>query len=550
MPQDPSTMNGIRPATGVRWTICALIFFAVTVNYLDRQLFSTLVPFFENDLKLGPTDLALLNVSFILPYGFFMMFVGRMIDRVGTRKGLGGAFVVWNVASIAHALVQSLSMFMGFRFILGVAESAMFPSGIKAMTDWFPRKERAFATGIFNAGSNLGAVLAPLLGVALATKFGWRACFIITGSVGIIWVFFWRQMYRAPSEHPKVSESELAFINSDPKESIEKLSFGELFALKPVYALMLAKALTDAPWWLYLTWMPKFLVDQFHVTPFFMGLAVPIIFIVADVGSIAGGWFSSSLIKKGLSVGHARKLAMATCAFLVFPVMLVGALVDHAPILGVPPVYWAVAIVSLAAGAHQGWSSNLFTLASDTLPKSAIAMGVGVINGFAMVGVSAFQFFVGRSVQVTGSYTLPFIGAGLVYPLGLLIIHLMMPRVEPAIPKRSAPMGLVAAGGVAVLAGLGLLQYWLNKPPYLTVSDYLADRGPEIKSTSPVAGPSAKVGWMDARWYRWKTDRGTSKLELVKMDLYGHPFVEGKGDAAAKYEGPKKDAVEKSFPMN
>lgn len=547
MRQEPSTTNVIKPLSNVRWTICALIFFAVTINYLDRQLFSTLVPFFEDDLKLGPTDLALLNVSFVLPYGLFMMFVGRMLDRTGNRVGLGISFVAWNLASLAHAFVRSLVGFMGFRFTLGVAESAMFPAGIKSMTNWFPRRERALATGIFNAGSNLGAMLAPLLGVYLATKYGWRTCFLITGGVGIVWVFFWTAYYREPHEHPKVSPSELAYIHSDAEPVTPSMSFGELFSLRPVYGLALAKALSDAPWWLYLTWVPKFLVDQFHVSTGFMSLAVPVIFIVADIGSIAGGWMSSRLIKSGFEVGPARKITMLTAAVLVSPVMLVGFLVGHEAVLGIDAVYWAVAAISLAAGAHQGWSSNLFTIGSDTLPKSAIGMGIGVINGFAMVGVSAFQFFVGRTVQVTGSYTLPFIAAGLLYPIALLIIHLFIPKVKQTRPQGTASIASIFVGGAAILFGLGWLQFALNKPPYSSVENYLSVRGAEIKAQSPKAGPTAKVGWMDARWYQWQTDDGKTKLELVKMDSYGHPFVDGKGDATAKYHGPKKDEVASKF---
>ncbi|MFZ4506242.1 MAG: MFS transporter [Fimbriimonas sp.] len=541
-------MSGAIPKNGFRWTVCALIFFATTVNYLDRQLFSLLVPFFEDDLKLGPTDLALINVSFILPYGFAMIFVGRYIDRVGIKRGLGQSFLLWNFASIAHALVQSLSGFMGIRFLLGLGESGMYPAAVKTMTDWFPVKERSLATGYFNAGANLGAILAPMLGVACAAAFGWRACFLITGGAGIIWIFWWQRMYRPPEEHPKVSPDELAHIRQDGHADVPALSYAQLFGMRPVYALALAKALSDAPWWFYLTWMPKFLVDQFHVSTTFMAFAIPVIYIVADGGSIAGGWMSSRLITKGRAVGPARKLTMLVCALLVVPVMSVGLLVDQPTFAGIPSVFWAVAITAIAAGAHQGWSCNLFTLISDTVPKNGMAMAVGLINGTAMIGVSAMQFFVGRSVQVTSSYTLPFIVAGSLYLIALACLHILLPRVEPWPTEKRASIPLVIAGGVAILAALGLLQYELNRPPYASVENYLATRGGQLKAIgTPVAGPDAKVGWMEAKWYQWKLADGKTKAELIKLDSRQVPFVEGKGATASRYQGPSADEVSRGF---
>ncbi len=534
---------------GYRWTICALIFFAVTINYLDRQLFSVLIPFFENDLRLGPTDLALINVSFILPYGFAMVFVGRAIDRVGLRKGLAAAFLLWNVASIGHALVRGLGGFMGARFMLGLGESAMYPSGVKTVTEWFPVRERSTATGVFNAGANMGAIAAPLLGVWIATVYGWRACFMITGAVGMVWLVFWQLIYRAPREHPRLSQEELALIEGEPEENATApLGYAELFALKPVYALSIAKALSDAPWWFYLFWLPKYLVDGFHVSKAFMAFALAFVYIVADVGSVAGGWLSSHWIAKGAEVGAARKRAMLVCALAVTPVIGVGFLNESSVVAGIPGVYLAVARIARAAGAHQGWSSNLFTLSSDTVPKPAVAMAVGAINGFAMIGTSAMQFFVGRAVALTSSYALPFAVAGTLYLVALLVLQLMMPQVRRVLPTKKANLAIVAAGAIAVLVGLGLLQYATNKPPYTSLDDYLAKRGTEVKATSPAtAGPVAKVGWMDARWYRWATSEGKPKLDLVKFDAANRPIVESKGAKAAHYEGPDEPLAEALF---
>lgn len=528
------------PKKGVRWTICALIFFAMTVNYLDRQLFSILVPFFEDDLKLGPTDLALINVCFILPYGFAMIFIGSFIDRIGTRKGLAITYGLWNVAMIGHALVRGLGGFMGARFLLGLGESGMYPSAIKTMTEWFPIRERALANGYVNAGANMGAFFAPIVGVYIANQYSWRACFVFTGIVGMVWLAFWIPKYRSPGEHPKVQQEELDYIHRDNETPTPKLSYAQLFAMRPIYGLSVAKALSDAPWWFYLTWMPKFLVDQFHLSTTFMAVAIPVIYVVADLGSIAGGWLSSNLIRRGYPVGTARKLTMLACAIAVIPVMSVGFLVDHADIAGIPTVYWTIGIVAIAAGAHQGFSSNLFTIISDTAPKSSIAMAVGAINGFAMIGASAMQFFVGRAVQVTSSYTLPFIAAGGLYLIALAALHLIVPKVEPAPTNKRANLFLVACGGAAVLAILGVLQYVMNKPPYASIDDYLAKRGQELHAGPPVVGPDATVGWMPAHWYVWNAGSAKPKYDLVKLDLHGSPFIESKGDKASRYKGPKQ----------
>lgn len=529
-----------------RWTICALIFFAVTINYLDRSLFAYMVPYFENDLKLGPTDLALINVSFILPYGFSMLFVGRWIDRVGLRRGLAGSFLLWNVASIGHALVRGLGGFMGFRFLLGLGESGMYPSGIKTVTEWFPVRERSTATGFFNAGANMGAIAAPLLGVWLAEHYGWRKCFVVTGVLGMVWLVFWQKAYKPPRQHPKVSPSELELIEGDPQEEHHNIGYAELFGMRPIYALSIAKALTDAPWWFYLFWLPKCLIDVFHTSKGFMAWALAFVYIVADLGSIAGGWLSSRLIEKGTPVGAARRTAMLACALSVVPVIGVGFLADRPEFAGIPSVYWAIALIAIAAGGHQGWSSNLFTLISDTTPKPAIAMAVGAINGFAMIGTSAMQFFVGAVVALTSSYTLPFLVAGSLYLVAWVVVQIMLPQVRPFAPKKKANLAVVGSGGVAVLIALSALQYVTNRPPYASMQDYLAVRATQIRATGrPIEGPAAKVGWMDARWYVWHVEGDKTKADLVKLDTHGSAFIESKGAKAAHYDGPSAAEVER-----
>ncbi len=534
------------PATRYRWTICALLFFATTINYLDRQLFANLVPFFQDDLRMGPTDLAIINVSFLLSYGIGMIFVGRFVDRVGTRKGLSVTFLVWNLASMGHALVGSIAGFTGIRALLGVGEAGNFPAAVKTVSEWFPKKERALATGWFNCGSNVGAVITPPLTVLLAATLGWRACFLILGGVGIVWLFFWQRMYRRPEDHPKVSPSELAYIRSDPPEPTEAVSYAALFRYRPLYGVSAAKFFTDAPWWFYLTWMPKFLVDEFDLSPAIMATALVAIYLFADVGAIFGGWLSSRLIKRGASVTAGRKLAMLVCALGAVPVIFVGRLVDTPTVGPIPSAWFAVAAIALAAAAHQGWSSNVYTVVSDALPRSAVAMAVGVITAFGVIGASLFQFLVGRSVALTGSYALPFLLAGTLYLVGLAAMHVILPRLEPGVPREPRNPRLTVAAvwavGLAVVLALGLVQYLLNKPPYDSERDYFAKRAGELKAASYLAGPPAKVGWMDARWIGWRTPDGV-KPELIKFDRDARPVIDPKGVATTKYEGPREQEV-------
>ncbi len=477
-----------------------------------------------------------------------MLFVGRFVDKVGLKRGLAATFLLWNIASIAHAFVRSLTGFMAVRTLLGIGESGMYPGAVKTSAEWFPIKERSVAMGIFNAGSNLGIIFSSIFGVAIAERYGWRECFFVTGGAGIIWIFFWRTLYRPPAEHPKVSPSELAYIHSDAIAPVEQISYSQLFGMRPVYALALAKALTDGPWWFVLLWLPKIIVDQFHVTGGFMAIALPVVYIVGDGGSVFGGWLSSWAIRRGIPTGSARKLVMLICASAIVPVASVGFLVDHPAIAGIPCVYLAVTILAVAGAGHQGWSTNLFTLISDTVPKSSLAMAAGAINGFAMVGVAVMQIFVGGIVQVTGSYTIPFIVAGCLYLFALLVLQVIMPKVHLYPTERRASIPAVVFGGILILVGLGFMQYKLSRPPYDSLTDYLAQRGPQVHATGAAsAGPAAAVGWMQSQWYAWPEPGGKPKIELIKFDTHGHPFIEDKGDKVKGYRGPTLPEVQRTL---
>lgn len=528
--------------TRVRWTVCALLFFATTINYLDRQLFSNLVPYLEDDLRLGPVDLSLINVSFLLSYGLGMLFVGRLIDTIGTKKGLGVSFLLWNVSAMLHGLVGGFGGLAVVRASLGITEAANYPACVKTVGEWFPKRERATANGWFNAGSNIGAVLAPLLAISLAEAVGWKACFFILGGAGLTWIFFWRKLYHAPNDHPSVSQEELDYIRQDGEVETEKMSYSTLLGLRPVYAIALAKCLSESPWWFYLTWLPKFLADEFHLNATFMRIAIPVVYLIADFGAVGGGWFSSRLIQKGTDPGKARKTAMLACALCAVPVMSVGSLIQAKEVAGIPAVAIVVFLVAIAASAHQGWSSNLYTLISDTVPKSGVAMTVGIATAAGVTGASVFQVFVGKSVELTGSYSICFIIAGGLYLLALLALQLLLPKVEMNQPNKRVSPALIGAIAASLVAVLLLLQTQLTKPPFQTQQDYEAKIASKGGTSKQVTG--AQVGWMRASWFKVSEPGKPDRFELVKFDDAGRPVIEKKPiKDLKKYKGPTMEQL-------
>jgi len=412
------------PGRGYRWTICALLFAATTINYIDRQVLGILAPTLQGEIGWSETDYGDIVSWFSFAYALGFLGMGRLMDRIGVRKGFSFAIVAWSLAAMGHAFARTVGGFSIARGALGLGESGNFPGAIKATAEWFPRKERALATGIFNAGSNVGAIVGPLSVPFIAAAWGWRWAFIITGALGFIWLAFWLAVYRSPEQHPRVSPQELAYIRSDPVEATTRVPWLTLLRHRQTWAFFIGKFLTDPIWWFYLYWLPKFLDAQYGVK--LIGLAAPLIaiYLVADVGSVGGGWVSSALIKRGWSVNRGRKTAMLIAALLIVPTMLA----PHAPSLWV-----AVAIVSLAAASHQWWSANLFTTASDMFPRRAVASVVG-IGGFAgAMGGVLFQRATGRILEATNNnYSIIFMVCGLAYVTALLIMHLMVPRLEPA----------------------------------------------------------------------------------------------------------------------
>jgi MFS transporter, ACS family, hexuronate transporter len=406
-----------------RWVICGLLLLGTTKNYMDRWVLSALKTTLQHDL--GWNEINYSNVVFVFQaaYAVGMLAVGRFIDRVGTRLGYAIVMIFWSFASMAHAMGSSLSSFFMARIALGFGEAGVFPASIKAVAEWFPAKERALATGIFNAGTNVGVILAGLSVPWITLHFGWRWTFVIVGSLGFAWLALWLLLYRKPENHPRCSKAELEYILGDAPQPAQKIKWLNLLPYRQTWAYACGKFLTDPIWWFYLFWMPDFLERQHGVHLAQLGLPIVVIYLISDVGSVAGGWFSSSLIQKGVSVNAGRKIAMLVCAIGIVPIVFA---------YRVSGLWPAVLLVGLAAAGHQGFSANLYTLTSDMFPKRAVASVVGIGGMAGAVGGMLIAKIVGYVLQWTGSYMIPFLIAGSAYLLALALIHVLAPRMEPA----------------------------------------------------------------------------------------------------------------------
>jgi ACS family hexuronate transporter-like MFS transporter len=418
--------NVLTPVTrigNVRWRICALLFFATTINYVDRAVLGILAPTLRTEIGWTDLEYGRISAAFTLAYAIGFIFAGWFIDRVGTRIGYAVYLIVWSLAAAAHALASTPIAFGAARFALGLGESGNFPAAIKTVAEWFPRHERAFATGIFNAGSNVGVIVAPLVVPWLTLNWSWRVAFTVTGLSGLVWIFFWWPMYRRPDEHPTLSTAERQHIESDAPEPAVKVSWLELLRHRQAWAFAAGKFLTDSVWWFYLFWFPLFMADTFGFDLRNIGLPMITVYLLADVGSVGGGWLSSHLLKRGWTPNAARKTAMMVCALLILPVAM-------AP--RVESAWLAVWLVGLAAAAHQGFSANIFTVASDMFPKRAVGSVVG-FGGFAgAMGGFLMNLGAGWFRENQGSYTTMFMVAGVAYLVAIAAMHLLAPRLEPA----------------------------------------------------------------------------------------------------------------------
>ena len=406
-----------------RWVICALLLFGVTKNYMDRQVLGVLKTTLQHDFGWNEIQYGNLVFYFQAAYAAGMVLVGRLIDRLGTRIGYALAMTFWSLASMAHAAAGSFFSFAAARFALGFGEAGVFPASIKCVAEWFPKKERALATGIFNAGTNAGAIITPFVVPWIALHWGWRSAFLLTGALGFVWLVFWFLIYRKPDEHPRVSQAELAYIRCDPSEPITKISWSALLQHRQAWTFVVGKFLTDPIWWFYLFWVPDFLQRQHGLALMKIGLPIMVIYVISDVGSVAGGWLSSWLIQRGRTVNAGRKITMLICALCVTPIIFA---------YRIESMWGAVLVIGLAAAAHQGFSANLYTLTSDMFPARAVASVVGIGGMAGAIGGMLIAQVVGHALQWTGSYMIPFVMAGSAYLIALFLIHTLAPRLEPA----------------------------------------------------------------------------------------------------------------------
>ena len=408
-----------------RWIICSLLFFATTINYIDRQVFGILAPVLQQEIGWNEIEYGYIVVAFQAAYALGLLVVGRLIDRYGTKIGYSVAVVLWSLAAMAHAVTRSATGFGAARFALGLGESANFPAAVKTIAEWFPKKERAFATGVFNSGANIGAVVAPAAVPFLTIAYGWQAAIIVTGLLGFIWLLAWILVYERPEIHRKLSPAELGFIRSDPPDPpTGKIPWASLLRYRQTWAFVAGKFLTDPIWWFYIYWLPKFLNKTYGLTLTDLGLPLIAIYTMTSIGSIGGGWLSSRFIALGWQIGRARKTVMLICAICIVPIVAAA---------NVANLWVAVALIGVAAAAHQGWSANLFTTASDMFPRDAVGSVVGLGGMAGAIGGMLLAASAGFLLEWTGSYMTLFIISGSVYLVALFIFNLLAPNLEPAV---------------------------------------------------------------------------------------------------------------------
>lgn len=411
----------------VRWQIVALLFFATTINYIDRQVIGILKPFIAKDLQWNEADYGYIVTAFQIAYAIGLLTTGRVLDKFGTRIGYLLSIAVWSIAGMAHAATRGVMGFAVARFALGLGEAGNFPAAVKTIAEWFPKKERAFATGIFNSGSTVGAIIAPIIVSSITLALNWKWAFIITGAVGFIWIAFWLAYFHLPEKHPKLSAEEYQYIMQDKDEQnpeSAQVSWSQLFKYRQTWAICSTRFISDWVWWFFLFWIPDFLSKEYTIDLKQVVLPLIVIYAISSVGGIMGGWLSSKFISIGRSVDYARKTTILICAIIVLPVMLVSQI--HS-------LWGAVVLVSLAAAGHQGWASNIFTIVSDVYPKNLVGSMMG-LSGFAgAIGGALSASLVGLVLQSTGSYILIFLIASSVYVINWLILKLFVKEIKPIV---------------------------------------------------------------------------------------------------------------------
>jgi ACS family hexuronate transporter-like MFS transporter len=434
----PATSAPVTDVIGkYRWTICGLVFFATTVNYLDRAVISLLKPYLETEFRWNSGDYANIEIAFKLAYSLGMLGVGRIIDKLGTKMGYALSTFLWSLAAIGHAFVSSTLGFSVARAFLGVTEAGNFPAAIKTTAEWFPQKERALATGIFNSGSNVGAIIAPLTVPLIAESIGWKWAFVITGALGFVWLILWFVYYEVPARHARLTKAEFDYIHSDVDDlaaaaiAQPKVSWFKLLTFRQTWAFVVGKFLTDPIWWFYLFWLPDFLNKQYGLKGTEVALPVAAVYVLSSIGSVGGGWVPLNFIRNGMPAFKARKLSMLLIACCVFPIVF-------AQYLGQLNMWLAVLVIGIAAAAHQAWSANIFTTVSDMFPKRAVASvtgiggmagGLGGILLSALVQKRMFVYY--ESIgQLQTAYFIMFWICGGAYLLAWGLMHLLAPKMK------------------------------------------------------------------------------------------------------------------------
>jgi ACS family hexuronate transporter-like MFS transporter len=429
-------MTRPKPETNYRWRICALLFFATTINYLDRQVISLLKDdYFEPIFGWTEQDYANLVIAFQVAYAAGMLGAGWLIDRIGTKAGYALSIVLWSVAAMVHALARSIPGFAAARAFLGVSEAGNFPAAIKTVAEWFPQKERALATGIFNSGANIGAIVAPLTVPLVALHFGWQWAFIATGLTGFIWLYFWFRYYEIPRRQQRLNRQELDYIESDQTTEHDsggnRVKWISLLGCRQTWAFIAGKFLTDPIWWFYLFWLPTFLNKEYHLQKTQLALPVALVYLLASVGSVFGGWLSGHYMERGAGAYHARKKAMLIFAAMAVPVVVAQA-------AGSITLWFAVLIIGIAAAAHQAWSANIFSVASDLFPKKAVASVVGMGGMAGALGGILIARLAGLLLDhykalgtIQTGYYIMFLICGFSYLGAWLIMNLLIRKNEP-----------------------------------------------------------------------------------------------------------------------
>jgi ACS family hexuronate transporter-like MFS transporter len=416
-----------------RWVVCGLLFFATTINYVDRQVIGLLKPALSIEFNWTEVDYGYIVMAFAAMYALGYLVFGSLIDKVGSKIGYTISVFVWSVAAMLHAVVKSTLGFGFARGLLGLSESGNFPAGVKAVAEWFPKKERALATGIFNSGTSIGAVVAPILVPWILGVYGWREAFLITGSLGFIWLVLWLIFYEIPSKQKRLKQPELEYINSDVDETaVEtgvKIKWHQLIGFRQTWVFIVGKVLTDPIWWFFLFWLPSYFADAFKLDLTKPSWQLVVVYVATTFGSIGGGYLSSKLIKMGWPVLKARKITLLISAIAVTPIFLARFATD---------IWVAVAIISIATAAHQSWSSNIFTIVSDIVPKKAVSSVVGIGGMSGSIASTLFPLLVGTLLayyknlgHITAGYNVLFIIAGSTYLLAILIIHLLTKKMKP-----------------------------------------------------------------------------------------------------------------------